>query len=85
MESSFFYGSLNKNWKMMEQTGLIECPRHMAGAGLSPPVGLLDSSYSTSVHPPFIQIAYLWQIWMKVFMPFLTRIILYKLKGPFFC
>lgn len=54
MESSVFYGSLSKNWKMMKQAELIECPGHMAGAGLSPPVGLLDSSYSTSVHPPFI-------------------------------
>lgn len=54
MESSGFYGSLNKNWKMMEQAGLIECPGHMAVAGLPPPVGLLGSPYSTSVHSPFI-------------------------------
>lgn len=54
MESSAFYGSLNKNWKMMEQARLIECPGDMADAGLPAPVSLLDSPYSISVHSPFI-------------------------------
>jgi len=33
MESSYFYGSLNKNWKMMKQAGLIECPGDITVAG----------------------------------------------------
>lgn len=36
MESSAFNGSLNKNWEMMKQAGLIECPGDMAVAGLPP-------------------------------------------------
>lgn len=54
MESSASYDSLNKNWKMMKQAGLIECPGDITVAGL--PLLLVSCTHPAVhlyIHPPF--------------------------------